>query len=145
MGGSEMDAFRDWLQLSLRTARNEVAGCTRGPSPHGGQPFRTHAPKSFFHVCTYSAHQSSLQSVSAQPHVASILQTIVSYRLYSSGPQASPSNPAIAVAVPGWRISPRRASVPATMRSTARAARKAVIALRWQGKMAEETMELVHC
>ncbi|CAK0865286.1 unnamed protein product, partial [Prorocentrum cordatum] len=48
-----------------------------------------------------SWHQGSLQRVSAQPHVASTLQTMVVKRLYSSGGQASPSTAAMAPAVSG--------------------------------------------
>merc|ERR1719313_2239489 len=65
------------------------------------QPFKRQAPNSFFQVVTYSAHHSNAHTVSAHLHVSSTVHTIVLYLAYSSAPHASPSKPAIAVAVPG--------------------------------------------
>merc|ERR1719313_2230149 len=65
------------------------------------QPFKRQAPNSFFQVVTYSAHHSNAHTVSAHLHVSSTVHTIVLYLAYSSAPHASPSKPAIAVAVLG--------------------------------------------
>merc|ERR1719443_1538490 len=88
-------------------------------SSAAGQPLRTQAPKSFFQVCTYSLHQSSSQTVSAQPHEASTLQTIALKRSYSSSEQALPSSEPL-VTMPLLRSPERPPEAHVAARSTAR-------------------------
>merc|ERR1719171_2626032 len=75
---------------------SSVMGTSAPASVSVSHPFKLHAPNSFFQLWMYSLHQSSLHTVSAQPHVFSILHTTILYRSYSSSVHATPSRPPLA-------------------------------------------------